>query len=185
MRIARSLLNGENVTYLVTSQIVRPESIAIDFLTDDVYWSDTVRDMIEVISWDGKNRRTLARNVPKAIGLIVTNNDVYVMDRAFSAVRPSPGRNGIRHLLLRTDHAREQDSRQYDTTFGSTPLVENARSGRNGVVRRAARLRIALSNILRTAALLRGPVLCNAGHQCAAMCVRVRNAECRSTDLHT
>ena len=86
-RISRSLLNGENVTYLVTTQIIRPESITIDFLTDDVYWSDSVRDTVEVISWDGSNRRTVTRNIPKAISLLIVNQDLYIMDRAFSSVR--------------------------------------------------------------------------------------------------
>ncbi|CAF0957368.1 unnamed protein product [Adineta ricciae] len=84
--ITRSLLNGENVTYLVTTQIIRPESITIDYSTDDVYWADSIRDTIEVISWDGRNRRTVSRNIPKAIALLVANNDLYVMDRAFSSI---------------------------------------------------------------------------------------------------
>lgn len=50
VRINRSLLNGENITYLITTQIIRPEVITINFLTDDVYWSDSIRDTIEVIS---------------------------------------------------------------------------------------------------------------------------------------
>ena len=86
VRISRSLLNGENITYLVTTLIIRPESITIDFLTDDVYWSDTIRDTIETISWDGRNRRTVSRNIPKAISLVIANSDLYIMDRAFSAV---------------------------------------------------------------------------------------------------
>ena len=85
-RISRSLLNGDNVTYLVTALIIRPESITIDYLTDDVYWSDTVRDTVEVISWDGRNRRTVTRNIPKGISLLIANNDLYIMDRAFSSV---------------------------------------------------------------------------------------------------
>ncbi|CAM4944086.1 unnamed protein product [Rotaria socialis] len=86
VRISRSFLNGENVTYLVTSQIIRPESITIDYLTDDVYWSDSIRDTVEVISWDGRNRRTVTRNIPKAISILIANNDLYIMDRAFSSI---------------------------------------------------------------------------------------------------
>lgn len=86
-RISRSLLNGENVTFLVTTQIIRPESITIDYLTDDVYWSDTMRDTVEAISWDGSNRRIIARNIPKAISLLIANNDLYIMDRALSSVK--------------------------------------------------------------------------------------------------
>ncbi|CAF0886571.1 unnamed protein product [Adineta steineri] len=86
VRISRSLLNGENVTYLVTTQIIRPEAITIDYLTDDIYWSDSIRDTVEVISWDGKNRRTVSRNIPKAISLLIANNDLYIMDRAFSSI---------------------------------------------------------------------------------------------------
>ncbi|CAF4205785.1 unnamed protein product, partial [Rotaria sp. Silwood2] len=86
IRIARSLLNGENITYLVITQIVRPESIAIDFLTDDVYWSDSIRDTVEAISWNDSNRRIISRNIPKAISLPIANSDLYIMDRAFSSV---------------------------------------------------------------------------------------------------
>ncbi|CAF3898744.1 unnamed protein product [Rotaria sp. Silwood2] len=86
VRIGRSLLNGENITYLVTTQIIRPESIAIDFLTDDIYWSDSIRDTVESISWDGRNRRTISRNIPKAISLLIANSDLYIMDRAFSSI---------------------------------------------------------------------------------------------------
>ncbi|CAF1581398.1 unnamed protein product, partial [Rotaria sordida] len=86
VRIVRSLLNGQNVTYIVTAQIIRPESITIDFLTDDVYWSDAIRDTVEAISWDGRNRRTVSRNIPKAISLLIANNDLYIMDRAFSSI---------------------------------------------------------------------------------------------------
>ena len=86
VRISRSLLNGENITYLVTSQIIRPEAITIDFLTDDVYWSDSIRDTVEVISWDGRNRRTVTRNIPRGISLLIANDDLFIMDRAFSSV---------------------------------------------------------------------------------------------------
>ena len=71
---------------MVTTQIIRPEAIAIDYLTDDVYWSDTIRDTVEVISWNGGNRRTVTRNIPKGISLLIANNDLYIMDRAFSSV---------------------------------------------------------------------------------------------------
>ena len=86
-RISRSHLNGENVTYLVTSQIIQPEAITIDYLTDDVYWSDIRRDTIEAISWDGRNRRTVSRNIPKAISLLIVENYLYIMDSAFSSVK--------------------------------------------------------------------------------------------------
>jgi hypothetical protein len=43
--------------------------------------------MVEVISWDGRNRRIISRNIPKAISLLVVNNDLYIMDRAFSSVK--------------------------------------------------------------------------------------------------
>ena len=106
-RISRSLLNGENMTYLVTTLIIRPESITIDFLTDDVYWSDTVRDTVEVMSWDGRNRRTVTRNIPKGISLLIANNDLYIMDRAFSSVakKPISSFDFDRTLILSLDHA--------------------------------------------------------------------------------
>ena len=79
----------------MTTQIIRPESITIDFLTDDVYWSDAIRDTVEAMSWDGRNRRTVTRNIPKAVSLLIVNSDLYIMDRAFSSVS---------FLLLRSEH---------------------------------------------------------------------------------
>lgn len=70
----------------MTTQIIQPEAITIDYLTDDVYWSDTKRDMVESISWDGRNRRTISRNIPNGISLLVVNDDLYIMDRSFLSV---------------------------------------------------------------------------------------------------
>ncbi|CAF1308989.1 unnamed protein product, partial [Didymodactylos carnosus] len=86
VRISRSFLNGQNVTYLITTQIIRPETLTIDYATDDVYWADSIRDVVEVMSWNGANRRTVVRNMPKVNSLLVWNNDLYVMDKAFSSI---------------------------------------------------------------------------------------------------
>ena len=119
------MLNGENITYLVTSQIIRPEAITIDFLTDDVYWSDSIRDTVEVMSWDGRNRRTVTRNIPRGISLLIANDDLFIMDRAFSSVVID--RCGLLFLITsfsRVDHANQQDGEQHDSTLGERSLSE-------------------------------------------------------------
>lgn len=47
-QLARSFLDGSNMTTLVSTGILSPSALAIDYVTGDVYWADVQVDAIQV-----------------------------------------------------------------------------------------------------------------------------------------
>ena len=54
--------NGSSTTRIVSSGIAMVESIAVDWIGQNIYWADYVMQHIEVSKLDGK-RRTILFNV--------------------------------------------------------------------------------------------------------------------------
>lgn len=57
--IYSSFENGTNVVKLVGSGLGQVESIAVDWIGQNIYWADYLLQHIEVSRIDGKNRRIL------------------------------------------------------------------------------------------------------------------------------
>jgi hypothetical protein len=80
-KIERSLLNGQNRTILVNTDIISPTDIFIDMLTGDVYWTDNTKDRIERMSWNGENRVIIkSNNLPNPVAVGLVDDLLYYAD---------------------------------------------------------------------------------------------------------
>ncbi|XP_055684209.1 low-density lipoprotein receptor-related protein 4 [Lutzomyia longipalpis] len=57
--ISRAYLNGSEQATIISTNLVAPAGIAIDWITDKIYFTDSGTDRIEVASVDGKKRSLL------------------------------------------------------------------------------------------------------------------------------
>ncbi|GAB0097057.1 low-density lipoprotein receptor-related protein 4 [Sergentomyia squamirostris] len=57
--ISRAYLNGSNQATIISTNLVSPAGIAIDWITDKIYFTDSGTNRIEVASADGKKRSLL------------------------------------------------------------------------------------------------------------------------------
>ena len=55
--IQKSTLTGSNITSIVTTNIRTPNGLAIDHHAQTLYWSDARLDKIEMIDFNGNNRK--------------------------------------------------------------------------------------------------------------------------------
>uniref|UniRef100_A0A3Q2PC38 Low density lipoprotein receptor-related protein 6 n=1 Tax=Fundulus heteroclitus TaxID=8078 RepID=A0A3Q2PC38_FUNHE len=70
--IRRSLLDGSDAQFIVTSQVNHPDGIAVDWIARNLYWTDTGTDRIEVTRLNGTMRKILISedlDEPRAIVL--------------------------------------------------------------------------------------------------------------------
>ncbi|GFU33017.1 low-density lipoprotein receptor 1 [Trichonephila clavipes] len=66
------LRTGEPITEVASSLVVTPDGIAIDWIHDNVYWTDTGIDSINVAQLNGDVRRTLfAKNLDEPRAIVV------------------------------------------------------------------------------------------------------------------
>ena len=80
-RILIMALDGSNKRDLVTENIVWPNGLAVDQITDRVYWADSKQDVIESVDLDGGDRRTILTSHPKhPFSLAVFEDSLYWSD---------------------------------------------------------------------------------------------------------
>ncbi|GIY35944.1 prolow-density lipoprotein receptor-related protein 1 [Caerostris darwini] len=60
--LERAQMDGSNRTKLVSEKIVKPNGIAVDIPSENVYWIDIYLGTIERIKYDGTGRKTILRN---------------------------------------------------------------------------------------------------------------------------
>lgn len=60
-RISKASLNGENSTVIVFNGLIHVPSLSIDTENNNLYWTDVVRDTVEVCDYNGFNRRVINR----------------------------------------------------------------------------------------------------------------------------
>ncbi|XP_061191590.1 low-density lipoprotein receptor-related protein 2-like [Saccostrea echinata] len=66
--IGRAYMDGSSKTYIATTDIGWPNGLAIDFISDRIYWTDGQKNRIEFSDLNGGNRRVLT-----------TDNDAHLM----------------------------------------------------------------------------------------------------------
>lgn len=54
--IERAAMDGSNRTIFVGTNVSYPSGLSIDFLSNKLYWCDTLTEIIEWVSLDGSNR---------------------------------------------------------------------------------------------------------------------------------
>ena len=77
--IRKSFYDGTNLIKIITSNIVRLGPIAVDVASDQLFFSDLKRRVIEVSSLSGENRRTLLQDdfIADLVSVAVMDNDLY------------------------------------------------------------------------------------------------------------
>ena len=58
-KIGRISMDSTNCSTIISSDIVWPSSLAIDYKTLTLFWSDVYLDLLESSNFDGTNRTTL------------------------------------------------------------------------------------------------------------------------------
>ncbi|XP_026681524.1 LOW QUALITY PROTEIN: low-density lipoprotein receptor-related protein 6 [Diaphorina citri] len=80
-KIERSLLNGGERVLLVKDRLGWPNGITLDVDNEKLYWCDAKTDKIEMIDFDGNNRRELINeNLPHVFGISLLGDYVYWTD---------------------------------------------------------------------------------------------------------
>lgn len=70
--ITRAFMNGSEMERVVDLGLEMPEGLAVDWISRNLYWSDTGTHRIEVVRWDGCSRRVLIwqdLNEPRCLAL--------------------------------------------------------------------------------------------------------------------
>ncbi len=75
--ISRVGMDGSNRSKVVTSDIGKPNGIAVDYLSKKIYWTDSQLRRIEVANLDGSGRRTLRNKLRTPFALSVFGESVY------------------------------------------------------------------------------------------------------------
>nr|XP_061809166.1 low-density lipoprotein receptor-related protein 6-like isoform X5 [Nerophis lumbriciformis] len=81
--IRRSLPDGSDARFVVTSQVNHPDGIAVDWIARNLYWTDTGTDRIEVTRLNGTMRKILVSedlDEPRAIVLDPVAGYMYWTD---------------------------------------------------------------------------------------------------------
>ncbi|XP_078701573.1 prolow-density lipoprotein receptor-related protein 1-like isoform X3 [Branchiostoma floridae x Branchiostoma belcheri] len=81
-RIEKAHMDGTNRSQIVTSKIVLPHGIALDIVTQTLYWVDAYLNYIESVDYNGQNRRTIAQGpmVEHLYGITVFERYLYATD---------------------------------------------------------------------------------------------------------
>ncbi|KAM9744941.1 low density lipoprotein receptor a [Menidia menidia] len=91
---------------VIDSDIDAPEGIAFDWIHGNLYWTDSVRSTVSVVTADGSRRKTLFRqdlSKPRAIVVDPHSNFVYWTDWGNPAKIEKGGLNGGDRSALVTD----------------------------------------------------------------------------------
>ena len=131
--IRKSFYDGTNPINIITSNIVRLGPIAVDVASDQLFFSDLKRRVIEVSSLSGENRRTLLQDdfIADLVSIAVMDNDLYLATDS-----------EIRRMETNTSHESDLVSSYKATaiikSIGAAPVVnemdlnDNPCAGSNG-----------------------------------------------------
>ncbi|XP_028331825.1 low-density lipoprotein receptor-related protein 2 [Gouania willdenowi] len=101
--IMRSYTDGSNVVPLVNTTLGYPYGLALDFMTDKLYWVDYLLDQIGVIYIGGNDRQTFTNigQITQPYALAVYSDFLYVADTRTRAVFEMRKRDGGGNIMIR------------------------------------------------------------------------------------
>ncbi|XP_037089492.1 nidogen-like [Pollicipes pollicipes] len=79
-RIERAALDGSNRQVLLDSGLGLPNSLAIDFATDELCWTDAGTKSVECFSLLRRTRRAVAKDASYPFGIAITDDNIYWTD---------------------------------------------------------------------------------------------------------
>jgi low density lipoprotein receptor-related protein 5/6 len=82
-KIERAGMNGDPETrqVIVDQNIFWPNGLTIDYETNKIYWLDAKLHFIDVMDFDGKNRRTIMKDgLDYGFALTIFNTKLYWTD---------------------------------------------------------------------------------------------------------
>ncbi|XP_066985718.1 low-density lipoprotein receptor-related protein 4 isoform X1 [Macrobrachium rosenbergii] len=79
-RIEVADMDGQHRSVLVSSNIIWPNGLSIDWKNKELYWTDAKANLIQAIGLDGRKRRILVKDVLHPYGISVTGQYVYWTD---------------------------------------------------------------------------------------------------------
>ncbi|KAM9784616.1 low density lipoprotein receptor a isoform 1-T1 [Syngnathus typhle] len=102
-----SAADSTHHTEMVSNDIDAPEGVAFDWIHRNLYWTDSIRSTISVVTADGHRRKTLfSRGVSKPRAIVVDpySNFVYWTDWGNPAKIEKGGLNGGDRIALVSDN---------------------------------------------------------------------------------
>ncbi|XP_066928142.1 low-density lipoprotein receptor-related protein 1-like [Clytia hemisphaerica] len=102
-RIERADMDGQNRKPLITTNIVWPNGLTIDLATRKIYFVDARLDTLDVMSYDGENRRTILKSglVKHPFALAIFEDYVYFTDWTPGSIRRLSRRDGSSKFIYR------------------------------------------------------------------------------------
>jgi low density lipoprotein receptor-related protein 5/6 len=81
-KIERAGMNGHPATrkVIVQENIATPTGLTVDFDTQLVYWLDKELKSLEVVDYEGQNRRKIRKGMKSPFSLAVFQNKLYWTD---------------------------------------------------------------------------------------------------------
>ncbi|KAG9350071.1 hypothetical protein JZ751_026424, partial [Albula glossodonta] len=103
VKLERAFMDGSNRLDLVKTRLGAPSGITLDIVTQRVYWADSHFDVVETVTYNGLERKTVLNGgtqVPHPFGLSVFENHVFFTDWTKMAVVQANRFNGSNPKLL-------------------------------------------------------------------------------------
>ena len=134
--IDRALMDGTQRTTIVSNYIYKATGIALDYVTQRVFWCDSQLDQIVVVNYDGQERHTIIRGstkVPSPVRMTVFENYAYWTDSTRQGVLRLNLYNNSDIAILYRERRIIKEPRSIHTVHSlRQPIVFNPCSGNNG-----------------------------------------------------
>jgi hypothetical protein len=68
-------LNLTNTETIISPNLTTPDGLAVDWIAENIYWTDAGRKVLEVARLDGSSRKTIIRDgldEPRAVAMFPT-----------------------------------------------------------------------------------------------------------------
>ncbi|KAK3589457.1 hypothetical protein CHS0354_030578 [Potamilus streckersoni] len=99
-KISRADLDGSNRITVVDTDVMWPHSLAIDHLNSRLYWTDIMKQTVEMIFLNGTGRRVLVGKLGRPLGITLIGKYVYWSDRLLQHVARINKETGLEKRVI-------------------------------------------------------------------------------------